>query len=132
MNTPLIDMQPPVHPSSQVKLVGYYAPTLLAVISFPGPTLYHYQNVPEARFEEIRTAASPGKALAAIFKSAPDTYPCHKVVEGVECECFEVKGFQPCPMCREEQHGKCQEYTDTGRACCCGALDVESTESEAK
>lgn len=90
---PTIEMQSPVHESGQVKQIGYHAESQTLAIAFnprPGnpPLLYHAQNVSAETFESLRTAESPGGFWHKYIKPYPEAFPVHRVVEGVECDCF--------------------------------------------
>jgi hypothetical protein len=89
MRNPQINMTAPVNASSQVKRIGIDNASGTIVIDFPFGT-YHYKGAGFVPYEEIRTAASAGHALAVILKADPVKYPAHKVVAGQECDCFEI------------------------------------------
>lgn len=95
MRQPQIHLEAPLNPSSQIALIGHDISAKVAVVGFKhksgAPTFYHYKNVSQFQFENLRTADSPGGHLNITFKANPEKHSVHKVVEGVECDCFELK-----------------------------------------
>lgn len=94
MRQPQIQLEEPLNSSSQIALIGHDISAKVAVVGFKHksgtPTFYHYKNVSQFQFESLRTADSPGSHLFVTWKANPERHPCHKVVEGQECDCFEL------------------------------------------
>lgn len=95
MRQPQITLEEPQNPSNQIALVGHDVSAKVAVIGFKHksgtPTFYHYKNISPFQYENLRTADSPGNHLFVTWKADPEKHPYHKVIEGQECDCFELK-----------------------------------------
>ncbi len=62
--------------SSNLAEIGYDEETQTLGIIFKNGVLYHYSNVPESVFEELKSAGSAGQYFNSCIR---DDYTCQKV-----------------------------------------------------
>lgn len=60
----------PVKASSQVHSIGYDPATNTLAVKFSSGGLYHYSDVPQAKFDAMRKADSVGSYLGKYIKPA--------------------------------------------------------------
>jgi hypothetical protein len=65
--------------SSNIDAIGHNLATKVMTVRFNGGTIYDYQNVTAAKFDEILNAKSVGSALNKLVKSNPSEHPFTKV-----------------------------------------------------